>query len=147
MQPLQPLTASPLATPRSTLLSCNVLLSPRDGPEGFDGGGTCFAEPLDGVTEWGWHTDEGGEGGGGTGVGVDDGDGGVTGGGEGERGSGGLSLESKLRRRGTLDASTVVSGAQGDCLLHCGQLMHGAQPVTRGMRVVLVCFIDELYSP
>ena len=130
---------SPIAAPHSTLLSCNVLLSPRDGPEGFDGGGTCFAEPLDGATEWGWHSGEGGEGGGG-GAGGGDGCGG-----KGERGGGDHAPE--LRRRGTLDVSSVVNGAQGDCLLHCGQLMHGAQPVTRGMRVVLVCFIDELYSP
>ena len=172
----------------STLLSCNVLLSSRGGAAGFDGGGTCFAEPVE-AAEWSWHVREGGGGGG-----------------EGEK--------SELRRHGTLDsvlkalpwwrrrcrfgrlglmasgvgcsvhwrgathplqpvaaygaavspcqpqprpfralptprldASTVVSGGQGDCLLHCGQLMHGAQPVTRGMRAVLVCFIDELYSP
>ena len=129
-----------------------MLLSPRDGPEGFDGGGTCFAEPLNGATEWGWHSDEGGgsgssggSGGGGGGGGSGGGGGGDGCGGKGERGGGDHAPE--LRRRGTLDVSTVVNGAQGDCLLHCGQLMHGAQPVTRGMRVVLVCFIDELYSP
>lgn len=89
----------------STLLSCNVLLCE---PVGFDGGGTCFAEPV-GAAEWRWH-------------------------------------EGELRRTGTLAEATVLNGAQGDCVLHCGQQMHGAQPVTRGMRVVLVCFIDELYS-
>ena len=120
------------------------MLSPRDGPEGFDGGGTCFAEPLDGAAEWGWHSDEGGEGGGG---GSGGGGGGGGGGGDGCGGKGECGDAPELRRRGTLDVSTVVNGAQGDCLLHCGQLMHGAQPVTRGMRVVLVCFIDELYSP
>jgi len=118
-----------------------VLLSPREGPEGFDGGGTCFAEPLDGAAEWEWHSDQGGEGG----------EGGEGGGGGGGGGDGGgdhaCDRGPELRRRGTLDVSTVVNGAQGDCLLHCGQLMHGAQPVTRGMRAVLVCFIDELYSP
>ena len=55
--------------------------------------------------------------------------------------------QGELRRTGTLAEATVLNGAQGDCVLHCGQQMHGAQPVTRGMRVVLVCFIDELYSP
>ena len=119
-----------------------MLLSPREGPEGFDGGGTCFAEPLDGAAEWEWHSDQGGEGG-------EGGEGGGGGGGGGDGGGGDHACDRgpELRRRGTLDVSTLVNGAQGDCLLHCGQLMHGAQPVTRGMRVVLVCFIDELYSP
>ena len=42
---------------------------------------------------------------------------------------------------------TVVGGRQGDCVMHCGQQLHGAQAVTRGLRMMLVCFIDEIYVP
>ena len=30
----------------------------------------------------------------------------------------------------------------GDVVLHCGQLLHGASPTTRGVRYLLVCFVD-----
>uniref|UniRef100_A0A7S3WWT1 Fe2OG dioxygenase domain-containing protein n=1 Tax=Emiliania huxleyi TaxID=2903 RepID=A0A7S3WWT1_EMIHU len=33
---------------------------------------------------------------------------------------------------------------RGDCLCSCGQLPHGAAAVTRGIRYVLIAFIDEL---
>ena len=36
--------------------------------------------------------------------------------------------------------------AQGDGLCSSGQLLHGAAPVERGVRYVLVCFIDELFA-
>lgn len=41
------------------------------------------------------------------------------------------------------DDSTVCA-RPGDFVLHSGQLLHGAAPVLRGRRLVLVCFIDEL---
>ena len=34
---------------------------------------------------------------------------------------------------------------RGDCLCSSGQLKHGASPVTKGVRFVLVAFIDELF--
>ena len=30
----------------------------------------------------------------------------------------------------------------GDVVLHCGQLLHGASPTTKGVRYLLVCFVD-----
>eukprot|EP00931_Biecheleriopsis_adriatica_P069068 TRINITY_DN42956_c0_g1_i1.p1 TRINITY_DN42956_c0_g1~~TRINITY_DN42956_c0_g1_i1.p1 ORF type:complete len:460 (-),score=102.57 TRINITY_DN42956_c0_g1_i1:55-1410(-) len=33
---------------------------------------------------------------------------------------------------------------QGDCLCSCGQLLHGANAVTHGLRFVLIAFIEEL---
>jgi len=38
----------------------------------------------------------------------------------------------------------VYRPQRGDCLCSCGQLLHGAAPVTRGTRYVLIAFIDEL---
>ena len=35
----------------------------------------------------------------------------------------------------------------GGCLCSCGQLLHGAAPVTRGVRYVLIAFIDEQQLP
>ncbi|CAK0816579.1 unnamed protein product, partial [Prorocentrum cordatum] len=36
---------------------------------------------------------------------------------------------------------------QGECLCSCGQLLHGANSVTRGTRYVLIAFLDELQEP
>ena len=33
---------------------------------------------------------------------------------------------------------------RGDCLCSCGQLLHGAKPVTSGLRYVMIAFIDEV---
>ena len=85
----------------------------------FDGGGTCFAQSVR-LSEWGLAS------------GVPD-DSGAT--------------QRRPRLLSTHEEATVVRGGRGDCLLHCGQLSHGAHAVTRGTRLVLVCFIDELYSP
>ena len=96
----------------ATLLSCNVLLSHH---EGFDGGGTAFAEPVR-AEHWAL----------------------------------GAPPDAALQRcgeGGDEAPSAVLSGSQGDCVLHCGQLLHGGHPVSRGVRLVLVCFIDELYEP
>jgi len=99
----------------ATLLSCNVLLNDAAG---FDGGGTCFAQPVR-LSEWGLAS------------GVPDDSGAVP----------------RPRLLGRHEATTLVRAGCGDCLLHCGQLSHGAHAVTRGTRLVLVCFVDELYSP
>ena len=32
--------------------------------------------------------------------------------------------------------------AVGDVLLHCGQMLHGGAPVTRGVRYILVGFVE-----
>ncbi|KAG8471233.1 hypothetical protein KFE25_009654 [Diacronema lutheri] len=42
------------------------------------------------------------------------------------------------------DDDRTVKARPGDFVLHCGQLLHGAAPVLRGRRLVLVFFIDEL---
>ena len=36
---------------------------------------------------------------------------------------------------------------QGECLCSSGQLLHGAAEVTRGVRYVLIAFIDEQQLP
>jgi len=61
-----------------------------------------------------------------------------------------LSSPSEFEGGGTVFAppldSTYRSG-RGDCLCSCGQYLHGAEPVSRGVRYVLVAFIDELQVP
>ena len=39
---------------------------------------------------------------------------------------------------------TAVRGDQGDCLIHCGQQLHGGGLVSKGTRFLLVCFFAEL---
>ena len=39
---------------------------------------------------------------------------------------------------------TAVCGACGDCLMHCGQLLHGGGAVTAGTRTILVGFVGEV---
>ena len=58
-----------------------------------------------------------------------------------EEGKGGLGCDNGVEMLGQQEA---VQGEQGDCLIHCGQLLHGGAAVTAGRRVVLVSFIDEL---
>jgi hypothetical protein len=41
----------------------------------------------------------------------------------------------------------VLSTQVGECLCSCGQLLHGAAPVTAGTRYVLIAFIDEQQEP
>ncbi|KAL1526904.1 hypothetical protein AB1Y20_015595 [Prymnesium parvum] len=103
-----------------TLLSCNILLNQ---PSDFEGGGTCFSWPIevhasDGQTwrERGeWCTTADYEG-----------SSGASGGGSGDK------------------THWAVHGRQGDCVIHCGQIPHGAGTVTKGVRFVLVAFVDEL---
>ena len=61
-----------------------------------------------------------------------------------------LSSPSEFEGGGTVFAppldSTYRSG-RGECLCSCGQYLHGAEPVSRGVRYVLVAFIDELQVP
>jgi predicted 2-oxoglutarate/Fe(II)-dependent dioxygenase YbiX len=41
-------------------------------------------------------------------------------------------------------SGAIVRAGLGDFVLHSGQLLHGAAPVTRGRRLILVFFIDAL---
>lgn len=42
--------------------------------------------------------------------------------------------------------TTLVRGGQGDCLLHCGQLLHGGCTVSEGVRFILVGFVAEWWQ-
>ncbi|KAJ1625930.1 hypothetical protein T492DRAFT_1036184 [Pavlovales sp. CCMP2436] len=57
-----------------------------------------------------------------------------------------LNAPSEFEGGGTYFAAEdrTVSAGSGDCVIHCGQLLHGASPVLRGTRLVLVAFIDEV---
>ena len=46
----------------------------------------------------------------------------------------------------TATMATLVRGDRGDCLFHCGQLLHGAASVTRGIRFILVGFVAEWWE-
>ena len=105
-----------------TLLSFNVSLTDE-----YLGGGTCFAAPVE-LREWA---------------------------------DGGANL---LRQNAAAQAhddaaggaahgaaaTTItavggsVRGARGDCLLHCGQLLHGGGAVSAGIRMIVVGFVSEL---
>ena len=88
-----------------TLLSFNVSLS-----DGFEGGGTCFAQPTS-LREWA------------------------------DGGSDLCALDSKLPSwtpGSEGSAVSVVRGERGDCLVHCGQLLHAGATVTRGTRIILI---------
>ena len=115
LSPYLPIPPHPPRSLTGTLLSCSWLLN---GEAEFDGGGTAFAAPLV-LREWedgAWRREA------------------WAGGGEGGGAEGG----------GEDGGTHVVGGRRGDVLLHCGQLRHGAAPVTRGTRYLLVCFVDEL---
>ena len=38
---------------------------------------------------------------------------------------------------------SLARGQRGDCLMHCGQLLHGGCTVTHGTRFILVGFVAE----
>ena len=88
-----------------TLLSFNIALN-----DGYDGGGTCFAQPA-ALHVW-------------------------------EGGSKSL-INGESTRREEREAS-VVRSDRGDCLVHCGQLLHGGATVTGGTRMILVGFVSEV---
>ena len=44
-------------------------------------------------------------------------------------------------------AARTYRPARGDCLCASGQVRHGAVPVTRGVRYVLVAFVEECWAP
>ena len=60
-----------------------------------------------------------------------------------------LSGPSDFEGGGTMFAPPVgrtYRTGRGDCLCSCGQLLHGAAAVTRGVRYVMIAFIDEMMS-
>ena len=98
----------------NTLLSFNVLLT-----DDFSGGGTCFGVPIS-VKLWP---------------------------------DGGVALLSSSSAAGgskegghmlALDSGSSVPGERGACLLHSGQVLHGAGAVSTGVRVILVGFVSEI---
>ena len=44
---------------------------------------------------------------------------------------------------GATRTETLLRGGRGDCVLHCGQLLHGGASVTAGTRLLLVGFVSE----
>ena len=127
-----------------------------DAPVGNNGGGAGGGDKTS--------RDGSGGGGDGSGGGGGGGDGGHGGGGSGQRRQAGLGMHRDgtllncvvlLSRPqdfdggGTMFASpldTTYQTRRGDCLCSCGQLLHGAAPVTSGVRYVLIAFIDELLA-
>jgi hypothetical protein len=124
----------------STLLSFNFALS-----DGYEGGGTCFAEEAT-LCEWKFR--------------------------RGDDGQMSLStpsaaaaanaysttpLSSDLHgtartilpgmpatRQRALHGGDTVRLARGDCLMHCGQVLHGGGTVSSGIRMIVVGFVSEV---
>jgi hypothetical protein len=106
----------------STMFSFNILLNEAAD---FEGGGTCFAEPAL-LLEWPnagrglLHADDPTL--------------------APSRNAAGAPGEGEAP---TVGEARLVQGQRGDCVVHCGQLLHGAASVTSGTRFVLVCFVAE----
>lgn len=49
-------------------------------------------------------------------------------------------------RASAVSEARRVQGGVGDCLMHCGQLLHGGGSVTRGTRFILVGFVAERWD-
>ena len=43
-----------------------------------------------------------------------------------------------------INGGDTVRGARGDCLIHCGQVLHGGGTVSSGMRMIVVGFVSEI---
>ena len=103
----------------------------------FEGGGTCFNTPVELMTWPNETSARGGQSGSRIDSSSSDGCGGRSGcfshGGSGAGGP-------------VISHETLVSGGRGDCLLHCGQLLHGGAAVTSGTRFIVVGFVAERWD-
>ena len=119
-----------------TLLSLNVLLT-----HGFEGGGTAFAEPTP-LHVWEPPHPPALEPAVPSPPSADGADGAA---------ASQPGLLAQLVQGGLLPPAQEpclrVCGERGDCVMHCGQHLHGGATVTSGRRLVLVCFVDELQPP
>ena len=118
-----------------TMFSFNVLLNESDG---FEGGGTVFNTPVT-LVDW----DNGGKAmlerqPPAVNMPMDDTRDAAGGDGDG-------AWERLIVRQRTSEAHRV-QGDIGDCLMHCGQLLHGAGTVVEGTRCILVGFVAEKWD-